>query len=79
MAILFAQARSFDITVQEGELHTAEWLSPHELAESAKSSVLLRELAHKHLVSNFLPVIDGLNPGDVFSYTAYKLFLHEHS
>lgn len=78
MAILIAQANSFEIFVQERELRTAEWLSPEEIANSPKSSVLLQELAQKHLTTNFLPVKDGLNPGDVFSYTAYKLFLQEN-
>ena len=78
MAILYAQATSYEITVQQLELTTAEWLSPQEIAQSPKSSMLLRELAHTHLTSNFLPVVDGLNPGEVFSYTSYKLFLHEN-
>ena len=78
MAILYAQAKTFDIVVQEKELRTATWLSPEEIAASSKSSVLLKELAQTHLTSNFLPIVDGLNPGEVFSYTAYKLFLHEN-
>lgn len=78
MAILFAQAKTFDIHIQEKELTTAEWLSPEELAVFNKSSVLLRELAEKHLTSNFLPLIDNIDPGAVFSYTSYKVFLHEN-
>ena len=79
MAILYAQARTYDIVVQEAEIRTAAWLSPVDIAASEKSSSLLKELAHTHITSHFLPVVDSFNPGEVFEYTAYKLFLYENT
>ena len=75
MAILFGRATTFKIVAAKDELFTAEWLSPEQIISSPKSSVLLRELAEHHKIKNFLPMVDNLDPGAVFSYTAYKVFL----
>ena len=77
MAILYARAKTDEIIVQQQELHDVQWLTAEEIIASEKSSVLLRELAQKQITQHFLPIVDGINPGDVFSYTAYKLFYTE--
>ena len=64
--------------MQQQELHAVEWLSVEEIIQSEKSSVLIKELAQKQITNNFIPIVNGLNPGEVFNYTAYKLFYNEN-
>jgi hypothetical protein len=44
------------------------------LIKEEDCSVLLQYLLDKKL-TEVKPVIDGINPGDQFGYTAYKIFL----
>lgn len=59
---------------QEKELYEAKFISPESLVQDPETSVLLRYLASR---KDFLlnPCTNGINPGNHFGYTDYKLFL----
>nr|WP_223591887.1 NUDIX hydrolase [Neobacillus bataviensis] len=59
---------------QENELYEARFMAPEELLNEKDASIILHQLI-KLKESCIKPGIDGLNPGDQFGYTAYKLFL----
>lgn len=61
------------ITHQENELFEARFMSPESLLQEKNASVLLHYLIQScpALISG----TNGLNPGDQFGYTAYKIFL----
>ncbi|WP_066065890.1 NUDIX domain-containing protein [Neobacillus soli] len=59
---------------QETELYDACYMAPEMLLQEKDASILLKYLI-KENESCLKPGIDGLNPGDQFGYTAYKLFL----
>jgi 8-oxo-dGTP pyrophosphatase MutT (NUDIX family) len=59
---------------QENELYEAKFMDPKELLHEKDASILLHYLIEQNEHSS-KPGIDGLNPGDQFEYTAYKLFL----
>lgn len=65
---------SEEIKVQEAELFEAKFLSQEELLQDKNTSLLLHELIHQQ-EKMIKQEINGLNPGDQFGYTAYKLFL----
>ncbi len=62
------------IQVQLSELYEAKWILPSDLLEDENASVMLHELAAASLEIGF-PTIEGINPGDIFGYTSYKLFI----
>jgi 8-oxo-dGTP pyrophosphatase MutT (NUDIX family) len=58
---------------QENELYEARFIAPDELLQEKDASIMLHYLINQsHSVSK--PGFDGLNPGDHFKYSAYKLF-----
>jgi ADP-ribose pyrophosphatase YjhB (NUDIX family) len=59
---------------QEHELYEAAFMEPEELLRDQNASIILHYLI-KQNESLAKPGTDGLNPGDQFGYTAYKLFL----
>ena len=59
---------------QENELYEARFMAPEELLNEKDASIILHQLI-KQKESCIKLGIDGLNPGDQFGYTAYKLFL----
>lgn len=59
---------------QEHELFDAGFISPKELLLEENASILLRYLIEQNQAA-VMNEIDGINPGDQFGYTAYKLFL----
>jgi ADP-ribose pyrophosphatase YjhB (NUDIX family) len=61
------------VLAAEDELYEAKFILPSELLESAQCSILLQILVKMNL-TNVKPEIDGMNPGDQFGYSAYKLF-----
>lgn len=61
------------ITIQESELLEARFVHPDELAKDPTSSVIIKYLLEKG-ISEPQKAHDGVNPGDQFGYTAYKLF-----
>ena len=62
------------IQVQISELYEATWIHPSKLLLDEDASVMLHELALASLEVGF-PTIEGVNPGDIFGYTSYKLFI----
>lgn len=76
MAIFYCQLvdESQEIVIQERELLDIRWLHTGHLVEDEMSSVMLREMASNQFERHQLGVIDGINPGDIFEYTSYKLF-----
>ncbi|GLB59683.1 NUDIX domain-containing protein [Cytobacillus sp. NCCP-133] len=62
------------LKVQESELYDVQYREPKELAGDPDASVLLQYILTAS-ESSVKPLIDGVNPGDTFSYTAYKIFL----
>ncbi|CAH2714382.1 NADH pyrophosphatase [Neobacillus rhizosphaerae] len=59
---------------QENELYDARFIDPAELMHDKGASILLRYLMNQN-ESTVNPGIEGINPGDQFGYTAYKIFL----
>ncbi|WP_394139638.1 NUDIX domain-containing protein [Cytobacillus oceanisediminis] len=62
------------LKVQESELFDVQYREPRELASDPDASVLLKYILNSS-DSSVKPLIDGINPGDTFGYTAYKIFL----
>lgn len=62
------------ICIQENELLEARWMFPQELAQDEMTSVMLREMASNQFEKHQLQGIEGINPGDVFGYSSYRLF-----
>ncbi|QOK25563.1 NUDIX domain-containing protein [Cytobacillus oceanisediminis] len=62
------------LKVQESELFDVQYRDPKELAKDPDASVLLKYILDPS-DSSIKPLINGINPGDTFGYTAYKLFL----
>lgn len=62
------------LKVQESEIFDVQFREPRELASDPDASVLLRYILNSS-DSAVKPLIDGINPGDTFGYTAYKIFL----
>jgi ADP-ribose pyrophosphatase YjhB (NUDIX family) len=58
---------------QENELYEAKFMAPEELLQEKDASIMLHYLLNLNdtaLIHGF----DGLNPGDEFRYSAYKIF-----
>jgi 8-oxo-dGTP pyrophosphatase MutT (NUDIX family) len=58
---------------QENELYEARYMAPEELLQEKDASILLHYLINLDKTVT-IPGYDGLNPGDQFKYSAYKLF-----
>lgn len=61
------------IGIQERELFDVKYLHPRELETQEDTSVLVKYMLN--LPKSMLQVHEGINPGDQFGYTAYKVFL----
>jgi ADP-ribose pyrophosphatase YjhB (NUDIX family) len=59
---------------QDYELFEARFIAPEELLLEKNASILLQYLINQ-IKASVIPGTDGLNPGDQFGYTSYKLFL----
>ena len=77
MAIMLAKPldENQPIQIQEREISCATWLSPEQLAASKESSILLQEIAKDYVEFVTLKKVEDVDPGDVFGYTSYKLFI----
>jgi 8-oxo-dGTP pyrophosphatase MutT (NUDIX family) len=62
------------VKVEEFELYEAKFARPEKLIKEGDCSVLLKYLIDIK-PTDVLPVIEGINPGNQFGYTSYKLFL----
>ncbi|SES16381.1 NUDIX domain-containing protein [Psychrobacillus sp. OK032] len=76
MAIFLLQPIEKDpiLQAQLSELFEVKWIHPSKLLHDADASVMIHELAEKKFEDGF-NILDGINPGDVFGYTSYKLFI----
>jgi ADP-ribose pyrophosphatase YjhB (NUDIX family) len=61
------------LKAQATELYEVAWMAPEELAKTGKASVMLHEMA-EYVVDEGFQTIEGVDPGEVFGYSAYKLF-----
>ena len=61
------------LQAQLSELYAVAWAHPSILINDSEASVMLHELAKNTLKEGF-ETLDGINPGEVFGYTNYKLF-----
>jgi 8-oxo-dGTP diphosphatase len=62
------------IIVQEKELSEVKWVSPDVLKRDSTTSVMIHEMI-KYDLSHIKSCLDGINPGNHFGYTNYKIFL----
>ncbi|PSL32916.1 ADP-ribose pyrophosphatase YjhB (NUDIX family) [Planomicrobium soli] len=74
--LLKAEDEKQVIKVQESEIFEAVWKSPEELASDPEVSVMLHEMALYTTEEGFQP-IEGIEPGEVFGYSLYKLFFRK--
>ncbi|QOR66064.1 NUDIX hydrolase [Cytobacillus suaedae] len=74
MIIFALTAENETITKQESELLEARFVHPSELIKDPTSSVIIKYLIEEGISVPQKPH-NGINPGDEFQYTAYKLFL----
>ncbi|MFD2444481.1 NUDIX domain-containing protein [Bacillus sp. CGMCC 1.16607] len=65
---------TMEVQAEEKELYEAKYVLPDKLLQDEDVSVLLRYLIDVKMES-VKQVINGINPGDQFGYSAYKLFL----
>lgn len=79
MAIFYCRMRDEEqpLSIQEDELLEARWLFPQELAQDEMTSVMLKEMVSNQFEKHQLEIINGINPGDVFGYSSYKLFFRK--
>lgn len=76
MAIFLLRAISDAITVQTDELFTAAFLSKQTLKKDVHTSGLLRYLLQLEPF-HYFPFCDGMNPGEPFGYTKYRLYFND--
>lgn len=76
MVIFYCKATEQNIKIQEREIVEARWIYPEELKVDEKSSVMIVEMATRHVERYHLNLITGVNPGDIFGYTKYHLFFN---
>lgn len=62
------------IVKEEKEIDDVQFMDPLELIHHQPTSVMIQYI-WENLNHNNKTLIDGINPGDQFGYTAYKLFL----
>lgn len=76
MAIFYCQLvdENQEFQIQEEELLDIRWLQAGHIVKDELSSELLKEMATHRFEKHSLDVIEGVNPGDIFEYTSYKLF-----
>ncbi len=79
MAIFFCKPMNENqlITIQEKELSAGRWIKVDELVNGGEASIMLREMASHELIHHQLFKKEGINPGDVFQYSSYKLFFNK--
>lgn len=79
MAIFYCTpiAGAQTIKIQEVELSDARWLTVEEIVQGGESSVMLKEMASYELIHHQLFKKEGINPGEVFEYSSYRLFFNK--
>ncbi|MDP4085654.1 MAG: NUDIX hydrolase [Bacillota bacterium] len=74
MLMFELETKSLEIRHQEAELYEAEFITPEDLENDGDTSILLHYLMEEK-TTTVKPCIDGINPGNQFGYTSYKIFL----
>ena len=76
MAIFLLKPNKKDpiLQAQLSELYEVRWMDPTQLLTDKDTSVMLQELVKRKIHEGF-DMLDGINPGEVFGYNSYKLFL----
>ncbi|WP_409302485.1 NUDIX domain-containing protein [Peribacillus sp. SCS-155] len=74
MLVFLLEPLSLEVTVQNKELYEAKFDDPVQLMKEKNHSVLLEQLL-EYKKETMQTVLDGINPGEQFGYTAYKIFL----
>ncbi|MEH7251736.1 MULTISPECIES: NUDIX domain-containing protein [Bacillaceae] len=73
LVFLLEPLGEYFIKHQENELYEAKFIAPEELLHEKDASIMLHYLINqKETVT--IPGYDGLNPGEQFHYSSYKLF-----
>ncbi|NMH68493.1 NUDIX hydrolase [Bacillus sp. RO3] len=75
MIFLLENKRNTSIKIEEKELWDVQWRSPDELVQDEKTSVMVHEMIKRLSSQKTLKPLDGINPGDQFAYSDYRLFL----
>ncbi|MEH7179024.1 NUDIX hydrolase [Neobacillus vireti] len=73
LVFLLEPLKEAGIKHQENELYEARFMAPEELLQEKDASIMLHYLINLQETVT-IPSYDGLNPGDHFKYSAYKLF-----
>ena len=73
LVFLLEPLESEEVQHQDDELYEAGFIAPEELLLDDHASILLKYLIQQEAAA--IPCVDGLNPGNQFGYSAYKLFL----
>lgn len=63
-----------EILIQENEIVEAKFAYPDEIVRDEHTSVMLKYMLGL-TEDSVKPAIEGINPGDQFQYTSYKIFL----
>lgn len=76
MAIFYCKPVDDDAAflLQEREIVEACWMAPSDIAVNELSSVMLKEMAQEHVERHMHPIIEDINPGDMFGYSEYHLY-----
>jgi len=74
MLMFLLKPISNTIAIQIEELSDAVFMDEMDIKNDPDSSILLTELNKKHASLHKKP-LEGKNPGDIFQYTSYKLFI----
>lgn len=76
MAIFYCKPVEEDapFVLQEREIIESCWMAPSDIAVNELSSVMLKEMAQEHVARHMHPIIEDINPGDVFGYSEYHLY-----
>ena len=55
------------------EVSEAKWIHPEDLSSDPDTSIMLKEMTG-YVLGKGYPVIEGINPGEIFGYSKYKMF-----
>ncbi|WP_156509901.1 NUDIX domain-containing protein [Rossellomorea aquimaris] len=67
--------KTHSLKVEASELLDVQWKSPHELKSDQNTSIMVHEMLKQEKSFKHHQPIQGLNPGDQFKYSSYKLFI----
>ncbi|WNB92982.1 NUDIX hydrolase [Bacillus sp. NEB1478] len=70
MIVFLLNKKSGALMPAEGEIECASFLTPEELRNDPATSLMI----HFFMNQKDKDIHDGINPGDIFGYTSYKIF-----